>query len=78
MIGPILDGIIGAAFEAARVLFMSREQERRWVNADRGQHRPIYAPPITRHHQPWPGAGQASPPPGGPWPYQPWPGGEGR
>jgi hypothetical protein len=35
-----------------------------------------YAPKITREHRPWPGAGQG----GGhqPWPYQPWPGGDGR
>jgi hypothetical protein len=63
--------VIGHLLDALAVLFMSREQERRWVNADRGDTRPIYAPPITRHYEPWPGANQ-----GGPWPYRPWPGGD--
>jgi hypothetical protein len=76
MIGPILDGIIGAAFEAVTVLFMGREAERRWVNADRGDTRPTYAPPIVRHHQEWPGAGQAGAPAHQPWPHQQWPGGD--
>jgi hypothetical protein len=71
MIGPILDGILGAALDAARVLLMSREQERQWINADRGRHRPIYAPPIVRHYEAWPGAGRQQ---GEPWPYQRWPG----
>jgi hypothetical protein len=42
------------------------------------QHTPdgAYAPPIVRHHRPWPGAGRA--PGHEPWPYEPWPGGGGR
>jgi hypothetical protein len=64
--------VIGSLLDLARVFFMSREQERRWLNDDRGDRRPIYAPPITRHYTPWPGEG--SRPGGGPWPYQPWPG----
>jgi hypothetical protein len=73
VIGQLLDGIIGGAIDAVRVFFMSREEERRWINADRGQHRPIYAPPIVRHYEPWPGDGAA-----GQRPYQPWPGSERR
>jgi len=73
VIGLLLDSIIQGALDAARVLLMSREQERRWVNADRGDRRPQYAPPITRHHQPWPGDGG-----GGERPYRPWPGSERR
>lgn len=78
MIGLILGDLVATVADAARVLLMSREQERRWINADRGEHRPIYAPPITHHHAPWPheqwpGAGQ-----GGGWPYQQWPGSGGR
>jgi hypothetical protein len=57
MIGSLIDGIIQGALDAARVLLMSREQERRWMNSDRGDRRPTYAPPITRHHRPWPDSG---------------------
>jgi len=73
VIGQLLDGIITGALDAARVLLMSRERERRWLNADRGDRRPTYAPPITRHHQAWPGSGAD-----GQRPYRPWPGGERR
>jgi hypothetical protein len=73
MIGQLLDGLIQGALDAARVLLMTREQERRWINSDRGDRRPIYAPPIVRHHQPWPGSGAD-----GRRPYQSWPGGERR
>jgi hypothetical protein len=74
MIGAVVD----AALDAIAVFFMSREQERRWVNSDRGDRRPTYAPPITRHHQAWPHEQW----PGGepahqPWPHQEWPGGGG-
>jgi hypothetical protein len=71
MIGLLIGGILDAAVDAARVFLMSRERERQWINADRGDRRPIYAPPITRHYQEWPGAGAD-----GQRPYRPWPGSE--
>jgi hypothetical protein len=64
-------GVIGQLLDTLATFFRTREQERRWVNADRGDRRPIYAPPIVRHHRPWPGQQRGR---GGPRPYQPWPG----
>jgi len=37
--------------------------------------RAVYAPPIVRHHQEWPGAWPGQ---GGQRPYQSWPGGDRR
>jgi hypothetical protein len=60
-----------AIYEALAGFLMSAKREREWI-AERHPNRAVYAPPIVRHHAPWPGSGGTS---GGQRPYQPWPGG---
>ena len=73
MIADLLDGIGGALWDAFGGFFLSAEKDRERYQR-RHPDRAVYAPKITRHHTPWPGAGQG----GGhqPWPYERWPGGD--
>jgi hypothetical protein len=67
-----LFGILSDAFGG----FFSSAAKDRARYQRRHPDRAVYAPPIIRHHRPWPGAD------GGaqrlPWPYERWPGGGGR
>jgi hypothetical protein len=75
MIGrALIDSAVAVPFNFIAAFLRSPERQRaldRW-DPEAGK----YAPPIVRHHQPWPGAGQG---PGvaqhQPWPHRAWPGG---
>jgi hypothetical protein len=75
MIGPlVIDSIAGFVGTMVSGFFKSRDRERdEWLSTPGVA---TYAPPIVRHHRPWPGAGQGGEQPlGGRRPYRAWPGG---
>jgi hypothetical protein len=70
MIADLLDTIGGALSDAFGGFFMSAKADRNRYQR-RHPDRAVYAPPIVRHHTPWP---HESWPGGGQRPYERWPG----
>jgi len=78
MIGLIIGGILDGIIDHAVTFLMAAKRERAYFDR-RTPGRTVYAPPIVRTFEPWPGAGETKCAPAHqPWPYRPWPGGDGR